>query len=72
MAHCIKHYNTGIIKSYPTIICDSDMDIIKDNVTYKITAGVVKGWNFALDKGENKLTVKGNGNIEFKFKKELI
>lgn len=68
----ISLYNTGIIKSYPTIICDSDMDIIKDNVTYKITAGVVKGWNFALDKGENKLTVKGNGNIEFKFKKELI
>ena len=68
----INLINTGIIKVYPTIICDSDMEIIKDNITYKISKGISKSWNFALNKGENKLIVKGNGNIEFKFKKELI
>lgn len=68
----INLINTGIIKVYPTIICDSDMEIIKDDITYKISKGISKSWNFALNKGENKLIVKGNGNIEFKFKKELI
>ena len=68
----INLINTGIIKVYPTIICDSDMEIIKDNITYKISKGISKSWKFALNKGENKLIVKGNGNIEFKFKKELI
>ena len=68
----INLINTGIIKVYPTITCDSDMEIIRDNITYKISKGISKSWNFALNKGENKLTVKGNGNIEFKFKKELI
>ena len=48
------------------------MEIIKDNITYKVSKGISNSWNFALNKGENKLTVKGNGNIEFKFKKELI
>lgn len=68
----INLINNGIIKVYPTITSDSDMEIIKDNITYKISKGISKSWNFILNKGENKLTVKGNGNIEFKFKKELI
>lgn len=68
----INLVNNGIIKVYPTIISDSEMEIIKDNITYKVSKGISNSWNFALNKGENKLTVKGNGNIEFKFKKELI
>ena len=68
----INLINTGIIKVYPTIICDSDMEIIKDNITYNISSGVSKGYNFALKKGENKITINGTGSIEFIFKKEVI
>ena len=65
-------YNNGFIKAYPTIICDNNMQLIKDNITYNISSGVSKGYNFALKKGENKITINGTGSIEFIFKKEVI
>lgn len=68
----ITLYNNGFIKAYPTIICDNNMQLIKDNITYNISSGVSKGYNFALKKGENKITINGTGSIEFIFKKEVI
>lgn len=64
--------NIGAIGVNPTVVCSDDMDIIKGNTTYKFKAGESKSWSFKIDKGINKLTIKGNGTIEFKWFKEVL
>ena len=56
----IQLYNNGAVGINPIVICSTDMEIIKGNTTFKFKAGEVKSWSFKLDKGINKLTVKGN------------
>lgn len=68
----IQLYNNGAVGINPIVICSTDMEIIKGNTTFKFKAGEVKSWSFKLDKGINKLTVKGNGTIEFKWYKEVL
>lgn len=68
----INIINLGAKRIAPTVICSGDFDVIKDNITYKFKSGTTKDWRFVLDKGINKLTLKGTGTIEFKFIKELI
>ena len=48
------------------------MEVVKDNMTYKLKKGSNKDYRFKLDVGANNITVKGNGFIEFKFRKELL
>jgi hypothetical protein len=69
--------NIGIINSSskkitPTVICTAPFDLIKDGIIYKFNTGSTKDWRFNLDKGINNLTVNGNGNIEFLFRKEVL
>ena len=68
----IMLYNLGGKEVVPVIICSDNMDVIKNNVTYKLEAGESKDYRFLLNIGENKLTIKGAGTIEFKFRKELL
>ena len=68
----IKLYNQGVTSVCPTVVCSSNMQVIKDNVTYTFNAGTSKDWRFLLSKGENDLIIKGNGSIEFKFRKEVL
>ena len=65
-------YNTGSKEAIPTVICSNDMDVIKNETTYKLKSGQSKDYRFTLDIGQNKLTINGTGTIEFKFIKELI
>lgn len=65
-------HNLGGKEVVPEIICDSDFEIIKNNITYKIKSGTTKDSVFTLDIGANNLVLKGNGKIEFKFRKELL
>lgn len=65
-------YNVGSKEIVPEIICDSDFEIIKNNITYKIKSGITKDSILTLDIGANNLILKGNGTIEFKFRKELL
>lgn len=68
----IALYNVGASNLTPTIKASAPMTIIKDGVTYNVGAGETKSYEFALKQGENRLTIQGNGTIEFLFYKELI
>lgn len=68
----IQLYNNGAIGINPTVICSSNMEIIKGNTAYKFNAGESKSWSFKLDKGLNNLIIKGTGTIEFKWYKEVL
>lgn len=65
-------YNQGATHVKPTIIASSDMEIVKDDITYSIKKGTTNDWQFVLGVGENHLTVKGTGTIEFEFRKEVL
>lgn len=68
----IDVYNVSSVKITPTVICSSSMQVTKDNITYQFNPGPSKDYRFELNKGNNKLQIKGNGTIEFKFRKELL
>lgn len=68
----ITLYNNSAVGVYPTIICDNNFEIIKNNITYRFVPGEMKSFDFKLDKGENNLLLKGNGTIEFKWFKEVL
>ena len=65
-------YNQGATHVKPTIIASSNMEIVKDDITYSIEKGKTNDWQFVLGVGENHLTVKGTGTIEFEFRKEVL
>lgn len=68
----INLYNNGSIGVNPIIICSSEMKIMKGSTTYNLLPGTSKSFSFKLDKGLNKLTITGNGTVEFKWYKELL
>lgn len=68
----IKLYNPSARSITPTVICSAPMDVIKNNTIYKFNAGITRDWRFVLDIGESNLILKGNGNIEFLFRKEVL
>jgi len=68
----ITLYNLGVKKLTPSVICSTSMQVIKGSTTYNFNSGTSKDWRFSLDLGENNLTLKGNGTIEFLFRKEVL
>ncbi|WP_278475733.1 hypothetical protein [Turicibacter sanguinis] len=68
----INLYNNGVNRIIPQIICDSVMEITINNSTYKLNIGENKDNRIYLNKGPNSIMVNGNGNIEFRFRKELL
>lgn len=65
-------YNPGVSIIKPKIKATAAMEIIKDGTTFKVPAGESDSYDFILKKGENRMTVRGNGHISFHFRKELI
>lgn len=65
-------YNPSATTIIPEIITTNEMIIKRDNTQYVIPQGTTKSHDFILYQDENKLTIEGNGTIEFKFRKELI
>lgn len=65
-------YNPSSRKIVPTIICTSSIDIIQGETTYKFNSGATRDWRFQLSTGQNNLIIKGNGDIEFIFRKEVL
>lgn len=65
-------YNPGASIIMPKIKATAAMEIIKDGTTFKVPAGESDSYDFILKKGENRMTVRGNGHISFHFRKELI
>lgn len=68
----ITLYNPSATSITPTVICTSDMTIQMNDTTYKFVAGITNDYRFKLAKGENHMTIQGQGNIEFKFRKEVL
>ncbi len=68
----ITLYNPSAISITPTVICTGDMAIQMNDTTYKFVAGTTKDYRFKLAKGESHMVITGQGNIEFKFRKEVL
>lgn len=68
----VKIHNVGATNVVPEVICSNQMEVTKDNVTYKFNSGASKDYVFELGIGQNDMTIKGNGTIEFKFRKEVL
>lgn len=65
-------HNVGTASLTPTIEASSQMEIVKDNITYTVPSGKSESMDFNLKPGDNELTITGNGSISFEFYKELI
>ena len=65
-------YNPSVIDIEPEIIASSQFEITLDNKKYTVKAGTSKDYRFKLRKGNNNLTLKGDGTIEFRFRKEVL
>jgi hypothetical protein len=68
----ITLYNIGSCSLVPEVICSSQFSITKDNRVYKFSPGTNKNYMLSLKKGKNILLLEGNGDIEFKFRIEVI
>lgn len=68
----IMLYNAGSNMVSPKIKASNEFDITLDNKEYKISSGTTESSEFVLPLGENELTIKGYGTIEFLFYKELL
>lgn len=65
-------YNPGASVVKPKILSSNSMQLIKDGITYNVPAGESQSYDFVLPVLENKVTIIGNGRIQFLFRKELI
>ena len=68
----INLYNNSAINVSPTVVCTSNMEIIKDHITYNFNSGITTSPLFEINIGENSMVIKGSGNIKFKFKSEVL
>lgn len=68
----ISIINPSITKVIPEVIVTSTFEVQKGDKIYLFKPGVVKDYRFFLDKGENRLTLKGKGEIQFKFRREVL
>ena len=68
----VSIYNSSVIDIEPEIIASNGFEITLDNKKYTVEAGVSKDYRFKLKSGINNLTLKGNGIIEFRFRKEVL
>ena len=68
----ITIHNQSATNIIPTVICSAPMEVVKDGIAYKFNTGTSKDYVFELSMGANKLNIKGNGTIEFKFRKEVL
>lgn len=68
----IELYNLGSSRITPTVRTTSSFDVIKGEITYKFNPGVTTDWRFILEKGLNNIIIRGTGDIEFIFKREVL
>ena len=68
----VEIYNASICEVVPTMYTTDAFTITRDGVNYNLKAGKTKNFMFKFAQGSNKMTLKGNGIIEFVFKKEVL
>ena len=65
-------YNSSIVDVEPVVLASNSFEIALNNKKYVVQIGESKDYRFKFKKGANNLTLKGNGTIEFKFRKEVL
>ncbi|WP_062105209.1 phage tail family protein [Bacillus niameyensis] len=65
-------YNPGTRTAKPVIKATEPMTMLMGNKTFNIPAGESQSYDFLLREPKNKITITGNGEISFHFRKELI
>ena len=68
----ISLHNVSSTSVTPTVVCFGDIEVSNAESIYSFTSGETKDYRFKLKKGDNHLKLKGNGTIEFKFRKEVL
>ncbi len=68
----ISIYNDSSTKITPVVVASENIEIIKNDTSYKFIKGSTKDYRFELDIGDNRMILKGYGSIEFKFRKEML
>lgn len=68
----ITLFNQGSNMIAPKIIASDSFEVVKGNQTFTIPSGTSESSEFIINIGENDLTIKGNGTIEFQIYKELL
>ena len=65
-------YNVGFNPVSPTIVVDSSMSVVIDEVTYDLKNGsnILEG--LILNVGKNDITLFGSGHVKFEFRKEVL
>lgn len=64
--------NNGAPNVTPKIIANSSFTIIHDGKEFNIKSGTSEDLDFVLRTGDNSMSIRGNGRIEFIFHQELI
>lgn len=65
-------YNPGAAIARPRMQASAAMQITKGGTVYFVPTGESHSPDFILNKGENILSISGNGTISFHFRKEMI
>jgi predicted phage tail component-like protein len=64
-------YNPGRIIS-PEVIVSSNMSCSLNGYTANFTTNKSKDYRFKLQNGNNNISINGTGNIEFRFRKQVL
>lgn len=68
----ITLYNPGSHGVTPIVLCDSNMTCTLNGYTTTFTVGNSVDYSFKLQNGANIINIRGNGYIEFNFRKEVL
>lgn len=66
----ISIYNNSSHRISPKIVCDGQCTITMNRASYTIASGTFENTGFYLEKGNNVLSIVGDGRIEFSFRME--
>ncbi|MCD2345822.1 phage tail domain-containing protein [Clostridium guangxiense] len=65
-------YIPGNHSIIPSVVVNNDTSCTLNNYTVTFTTSKTTDWLFKLKPGANNITITGNGNIEFQFRKEVL
>lgn len=71
-AQKVSIYNVGVVDVIPVIYASETFEIIMNENKYTVSPGVTQNDKFRFKVGNNELLLKGTGEIQFFFRKEVL